>query len=79
MGLCAPLLSQPAPVLDEKVRLLAAAKDRPSIAIFNSAPDEFFYKVVDAQLSFQRAPDGSVKSVTLHQNGRDLNGAKQAP
>jgi len=43
-----------------------------------SAPDEFFYKVVDAQLSFQRAADGSVSSVVLPQNGRDLRGARQS-
>ena len=45
--------------------------------VFPSAPDEFFYKVVDAQLSFQRAADGSVSSVVLHQNGQDLKGARE--
>ena len=66
-------------VTSEDGQLYVQATGQGRLPVFASAPDEFFYKVVDAQLSFQRVPDGSVKSVTLHQNGRDLNGAKQAP
>ena len=66
-------------VTSEGGQLYVQATGQPRVPVFASAPDEFFYKVVDAQLSFLRAPDGSVRSVTLHQNGRDLNGAKQAP
>ncbi len=66
-------------VTSEGGQLYVQATGQPRVPVFASAPDEFFFKVVDAQLSFLRASDGSVRSVTLHQNGRDLNGAKQAP
>lgn len=39
--------------------------------IFASGRDDFFYKVVDAQLHFERDA-GRVVAVVLHQNGRDL-------
>jgi len=37
--------------------------------IFPSSETEFFLKVVDAQVTFHREADGSVKRMTLHQNG----------
>jgi serine-type D-Ala-D-Ala carboxypeptidase/endopeptidase len=40
--------------------------------IFASAKDKFFYKVVDAQLDFERDGGGKVTAVVLHQNGRDM-------
>ncbi|WP_423015082.1 serine hydrolase [Undibacterium sp. Di27W] len=46
--------------------------------VFAQARDEFFYKGLDAQLSFQRQPDGKVKGVILHQSGRDLPGPRDA-
>lgn len=42
------------------------------LPVFPSAQDEFFYKAVDARLSFRRDADGKVSGVTLHQNGRDV-------
>jgi hypothetical protein len=48
------------------------------IPMFASAKDEFFCKVVDAQISFQRDAAGNVISLVLHQNGRDLP-AKKTP
>jgi len=60
---------------DSQLYVQATAQER--LPVFPSQPDEFFYKVVDAQLSFQRAADGSVEAVVLHQNGRDIKGAKQ--
>lgn len=58
--------------------LTVQATGQSALPVFASARDEFFYKAVDAQLSFQRAADGSVSSVVLHQNGRDLKGARQS-
>lgn len=52
--------------------LVARLTGQPFSPIFASAKDEFFYKVVDAQLSFHRDESGKVKGLTLHQNGRDL-------
>jgi hypothetical protein len=37
---------------------------------------EFFYKLVDAQLTFEKGDDGSVTALVLHQNGHDLKGIK---
>ncbi|HEV3073676.1 MAG TPA: serine hydrolase [Thermoanaerobaculia bacterium] len=58
--------------------LVARLTGQPFFVIFPSAKDEFFYKVVDAQLSFHRNAAGAVDLLTLHQNGRDLP-AKRDP
>lgn len=47
--------------------------------VFASGKDKFFYKVVDAQLDFERDGDGKVIAVVLHQNGRDLRAPRIAP
>ena len=46
--------------------------------IFASAKDEFFFKIVDAQIRFRRGATGSIEGVTLHQNGREIP-ATRAP
>jgi CubicO group peptidase (beta-lactamase class C family) len=46
--------------------------------IFASAKDKFFYKVVEAQLDFERDRDGKVVAVVLHQNGRDMHAGRVA-
>lgn len=51
--------------------LFAQLTGQPKAAVFATAKDEFFYKVVDAQLSFERDAAGKVIAVVLHQNGRD--------
>lgn len=48
------------------------------LPIFASAKDEFFYKVIDAQLSFRRNASGQIEGLTLHQNGRDIPAARDA-
>jgi CubicO group peptidase (beta-lactamase class C family) len=40
--------------------------------IFASGKDKFFYKVVDAQLDFERDRGGKVIAAVLHQHGRDM-------
>ncbi len=40
--------------------------------ILPSARDRFFYKIVDAQLDFERDAGGQIVAVVLHQNGRDM-------
>jgi hypothetical protein len=47
--------------------------------VFASGKDKFFYKVVDAQLDFERDGDGKVIAVVLHQNGRDLRAPRIVP
>ena len=61
----------------ENGQLYVQATGQPSLPVYATARDEFYYRVVDAQLSFIRAADGKVKEVVLHQNGRDVRGAKQ--
>ncbi|HEX6902958.1 MAG TPA: serine hydrolase [Thermoanaerobaculia bacterium] len=58
--------------------LVARLTGQPFWPIFASAKDEFFYKVVDAQLSFHRDEAGKVKGLTLHQNGRDIPASRDA-
>jgi D-alanyl-D-alanine-carboxypeptidase/D-alanyl-D-alanine-endopeptidase len=52
--------------------LEAQLTGQPAFPIFASAKDKFFYKVVDAQLDFERDAGGRVLAVVLHQNGRDM-------
>lgn len=51
--------------------LVAQATGQGANPIFPSARDEFFLRVVDAQLSFVRDSTGRVASLILHQGGRD--------
>lgn len=44
---------------------------QPKFPIFADAPDHFFLKVVDAQLTFGRDGSGKVTQVTLHQAGHE--------
>lgn len=50
---------------------------QPTLPIYASAPDEFFYDVVDAQISFERDASGAVTGLVLHQNGRDMPAKKR--
>ncbi len=53
-------------------QLSAQLSGQSSLAIYPSAKDEFFYKLVDAQLTYERDASGQVVAVVLHQNGRDM-------
>ena len=43
-----------------------------ALPAFASSKDEFFLRVVDAQISFGRDSGGAVNQLVLHQNGRDI-------
>jgi hypothetical protein len=58
--------------------VVARLTGQPFFPIFASARDEFFYKVVDAQISFHREGEGKITGLTLHQNGRDLPASRDA-
>jgi CubicO group peptidase (beta-lactamase class C family) len=51
-------------------RLFAALTGQPAFPVFPYAEDRFFYKIVDAQLEFERDASGKVIAVTLHQVGQ---------
>ncbi len=58
-------------VTREGEQLFAQATGQPRFEIFPMAENKFFLKVVDAQITFNLGPEGTVESLTLHQNGRD--------
>lgn len=45
---------------------------QPVFPVFASGIDQFFYKIVGAQLTFEPNADRNVAAVILHQNGRDM-------
>jgi CubicO group peptidase (beta-lactamase class C family) len=56
----------------EGERLMVQATGQEKLPVYASGPGEFFYKVVDAQLSFLPAEGGKVDRVVLHQGGQHL-------
>jgi CubicO group peptidase (beta-lactamase class C family) len=56
--------------------LFVQATGQPKFPVFATAKDEFFYKVVEARISFQRDAAGGITGLVLHQNGRDLPAKK---
>jgi hypothetical protein len=66
-------------VTREGDHLLAQLTGQPAFPIFAEAPREFFWRVVDAQLSFTVDAAGNVIGAVLHQNGHDLAGKRTAP
>lgn len=57
-------------------KLLAQATGQSLFQIFPMSNTKFFYKVVDAQITFSLNEAGEVESLTLHQNGRNMPGKK---
>ncbi len=55
--------------------LFAQLTGQPTFPVFPESETKFFYKVVDAQLTFERTGSAPATAVVLHQNGRD----KRAP
>jgi CubicO group peptidase (beta-lactamase class C family) len=53
-------------------KLMAQATGQQKFQIFPESPTKFFYKVVDAQITFVEDDDGTVKRFVLRQHGRDL-------
>jgi hypothetical protein len=50
-------------------QLFAQLTGQQAFPVFPYETDRFFYKVVDAQLHFERDEEGLVEAVVLHQNG----------
>jgi hypothetical protein len=64
-------------VITKKVsQLWAQATGQAEYEIYPKSPTEYFYKVVDAQIVFNKNADGTVEGLTLHQAGRDIPGKK---
>ena len=50
-------------------QLFVVLTGQPAIPVFPMATDRFFYRVVDAEISFLRDDQGKVSTFVLHQNG----------
>ena len=57
-------------------RLYIQATAQPEFEAYAESETEFFYRVVDAQISFARPEGGMAPSLTLHQNGKDMPGKR---
>ncbi len=62
----------------EGSRVMAQLTGQPEFEIYPESPTHFFWKVVDAQLTFERRPDGQATGVKLHQAGRILRARRGA-
>jgi serine-type D-Ala-D-Ala carboxypeptidase/endopeptidase len=58
-------------------QLMVQLTGQPAFPVYASAKDRFYYKVVDAQIDFERDASGKVKDLVLHQNGANLTAVKQ--
>lgn len=60
----------------EGKQMNAQATGQPQFPIFARAENVFYFKVVQAQLTFNTGADGKVESVTLLQGGQEIVGKK---
>jgi CubicO group peptidase (beta-lactamase class C family) len=60
----------------EEGRLQAQPTGQQKATLFAEAPDKFFLRVVNAQVTFTKSPSGEVAGLILHQGGRDQPGRK---
>lgn len=58
-------------VTREGSQLYVQLTNQPRMAVYPKSNTEFFYKVVDAQISFETDPQGHANTLILHQGGRD--------
>ncbi len=71
-----------APGLILKIRqeagyLIVGLTGQAELRVFPEAEaDHFVYRIVDAQLVFERNPEGNIRGVTLNQNGKSLYASK---
>jgi len=59
-------------ITSEDGKVMAQVTGQPKVEIYPSADTEFFYKVVDAQITFVKNGEGKVMQLILHQNGRNM-------
>lgn len=59
-------------ILKEEDKLFAELTGQPKAEIFPSSETEFFYKVVDAEIIFEKDAEGNVTNLLLNQMGQSL-------
>jgi CubicO group peptidase (beta-lactamase class C family) len=57
-------------------QLMVQGSGQGKVPVFASSETQFFAKVVNAQIDFNKDDKGIVTSLILHQNGKDINGAR---
>src|SRR5687768_14289331 len=60
----------------EDGRLQAQPTGQSKAPLFAEAPDKFFLRVANVQVTFTKTPSGEVAGLILHQGGRDQTGRK---
>jgi D-alanyl-D-alanine-carboxypeptidase/D-alanyl-D-alanine-endopeptidase len=63
-------------VTREGDQLYVQATGQTRAAVYGKSDREFFYKVVDAQITFEGDAQGKASGLVLHQNGRDQRAAR---
>ena len=63
-------------ITKEGTQMKAQATGQPIADIYPKSHDEFYLKVVPAQIIFIKDENGEIESLTLFQNGQELNGKK---
>ncbi len=58
-------------------RLYTQITGQPRLELFASKQNEFFLKVVDASVTFERDEAGKVTHIIMHQAGRDQKGVRK--
>ena len=66
-------------ITQEDANLFGQATGQPRLKIKPFQEDKFFVDGVEAQISFQRAENGTVESLTLHQGGMDQPAKRVEP
>jgi hypothetical protein len=64
-------------VMVENSQLMVQLTGQPRFPVFPESETKFFYKVVEAQLTFQKDGNGNVTSLILHQGGIDQTAKKK--
>lgn len=57
--------------------LMVRATGQEEYEVYPESATKFFYRVIDAEITFELGPDGSAVALVLHQNGRDLRAIRQ--
>jgi len=57
-------------------KLFLQATGQPQFEVFPSSQNEFYLKVVEASITFNKGDDGDIESLILHQGGQKVPGKK---
>ncbi|NJM91137.1 MAG: DUF3471 domain-containing protein [Myxococcales bacterium] len=66
-------------VTREGAQLFAQAPGMPRVPIYPESERDFFYKVINAQLTFEASGAGRATAAIWHQGGQDQRGERIAP